>query len=741
MRTKERRFTPTEDDQVNRVALKFLKRISPAVCAVITGILVLFIGGVSLHNIAEKQSAEYKMQAMEQSLFIKEKIIRFIASNNTALQSLRNVILQKSPVSQAEFRKMAQGFFRKYDYINYITWAPSGVVHRVYPLGLNKNLLNVRIPRKVIHNITQSKDNLGVVVEVKHNQLFKFSLHSLLLPDELGSLSNGIVSLELDLKQFLKMEVLANSLLVLPFTLTDQQSSQSLLDATGGALLEAEDSYVTSVDVGKNSWRITTLIKDQHRFIGLSWLITIVLSLFLSAISYKALCVYRQRSEDVKAGAYRANYDLLTGLPNRYHFSRRLSETIAEAKREQNDFAIFFMDIDHFKHMNDQLGQGAGDTILTSFAHRLERAVKPNDLMARISGDEFVIVTKDVDDAIKADLLAEKLKKNLQQPIDFLGQQHFVSVSIGVAMYPIDGDDVPSLLHHADQAMYAAKRAGRNRHVFFNESMREQADIYMQMNEDILRGLEQGEFELHYQPVVNVKTSMVDICEALIRWNHPHKGLVLPDTFIPLAEKTGAVREIGQWAFAQACRDIRVFSENDIDVKISINHSMSEYYSNRAFERWKKTLNENNVSGDNFIFEIPEILLMDKKSTRMSVVTAMRKLGVQFAIDDFGTGHSAINYLRNYPADILKIDSSLIHGMLTNEKDRTLVDVVMILARSLGKKVVAEGVENNDMAALLKEMNCDYLQGHWLFEPKPIGKLIPYLHMHMYELEDQDEFD
>jgi len=585
MRTKERRFTPAQDDQVDKVGFKFLKRISPAVCALITGIVVLFIGGTSLHNITEKHTAEHKMQAMEQSLFIKEKIISFVASNNTALQSLRNVILQKSPVSQAEFRKMAQGFFRKYDYIKYISWAPSGVVHRIYPLGLNKNLLKARIPRKVIHNIAQSKDNLAIVVEVKHNQLFKFSLHSLLLPDQLGSLSNGIVSLELDLKQFLKMEALANNSVVLPFTLTDQQSSQSLLDATGGALLEAEDSYVTSVAVGKNTWQITTLIKDQQRFIGLSWLFTVVLSLLLSAISYKALCVYRQRSEDVKAGAYRANYDLLTGLPNRYHFSRRLSETITEAKREQNDFAVFFMDIDHFKHMNDQLGQGAGDTILTTFAHRLERAVKPKDLMARISGDQFVIVAKDIDDAIKADLFAEKLKKNLQQPIDFLGQQHFVSVSIGVAMYPIDGDDVPSLLHSADQAMYAAKRAGRNRHVFFNESMREQADIYMQMNEDILRGLEQGEFELHYQPVVNVKTSMVDICEALIRWNHPHKGLILPDTFIPLAEKTGAIREIGHWAFAQACRDIRVFREEDIDVKISINHSMSEYYSNRALER------------------------------------------------------------------------------------------------------------------------------------------------------------
>jgi len=455
----------------------------------------------------------------------------------------------------------------------------------------------------------------------------------------------------------------------------------------------------------------------------------------LSLLSYRVICIYKQRSVDVQAGAYRANFDLLTGLPNRYHFSRRLSETIEKAKQDQADFAVLFMDIDNFKKMNDQLGQGAGDALLTTFSSRLEFAAKSTDLVARISGDEFVFVAREVDDVIKADLLAEKLKKLLQQPIEFAGQQHFVTVSMGVAMYPIDGDNVPALLHHSDQAMYAAKRAGRNRHFFFNETMREQAESYLIIHQDLLRGLEAGEFELYYQPLLNIKSQKIDICEALIRWNHPQKGLVMPDKFITVAEQTGAIREIGNWAFSQACRDIRNFSDSDINIKIAINHSISEYYSNRAFERWKGILRENSVTGDRFIFEIPEALLMDKKSVRMNVVTAMRKMGVQFAIDDFGTGHSAINYLRNYPADILKIDSSLIQGMQTNAKDRTLVEVVLILAKSLGKIVVAEGVEDDEVAAHLKELDCDYLQGNWLLEPKSINLLIPFLHQHMFEQE------
>ena len=204
-----------------------------------------------------------------------------------------------------------------------------------------------------------------------------------------------------------------------------------------------------------------------------------------------------------------------------------------------------------------------------------------------------------------------------------------------------------------------------------------------------------------------------------------------------MAEQTGAIRDIGNWAFGQACRDIRRLNEGEINVKIAINHSISEYYSNRAFERWKRILSENYVTGDNFIFEIPEALLMDKKSIRISVVNAMREMGVEFAIDDFGTGHSAINYLRDYPAEILKIDSSLIQGMQLNDKDRTLVEVVLTLAKSLGKVVVAEGVENDIVAEQLKQLNCDYLQGNWLLEPIPIKRLIPYLHQHMFELEDR----
>jgi diguanylate cyclase (GGDEF)-like protein len=713
-----------------------VKRHAPAFMASMIGFIVMLIASAFLYVISEKNFASQSVSALQQSYWVQNQLTGFINENNDVLHKVRAFVINNPTPTDRKFRSFSQGINLTNPFVKMIAWSPAGKVKNIYPLGLNKHLLNTDQEMTAIDRIESSAANLAY--RLTNNELLMLRVDSFLYPNKLDSNGNGVITLEIDLYNYLKSIMFSEDTVLFPFYIKDLQNSNSLFRFLEQGVDEADVSETTILNAVGFHWQISTYVKpDDTVSLGFGALLSLLLALLMSLTSYRIICSYKQRSVDVKAGAYRANFDLLTGLPNRYHFSRRLKETLEEAQREQTDFAVFFMDIDHFKQMNDALGHGAGDTILTEFSTRLEFAAKNTDIVARISGDEFVFVAREVDDVIKADLLAEKLKKHLQQPIEFAGQQHFITVSMGVAMYPIDGADAPSLLHHSDQAMYAAKRAGRNRHFFFNEGMREQAETYLTIHQDLLRGLEAGEFELYYQPVLNVNSESVDICEALIRWNHPDKGLVMPDKFIPVAERTGAIREIGNWAFGQACRDIREFIDGDIDIKIAINHSISEYYSNRAFERWKRILKENSVTGDRFIFEIPEALLMDKKSIRMSVVTAMRKMGVQFAIDDFGTGHSAINYLRNYPADILKIDSSLIHGMQKNSKDRTLVEVVLTLARSLGKVVVAEGVENDIVAAQLKELHCDYLQGNWLLEPKPIQRLIPYLHQHMFELEER----
>jgi len=720
-----------------------IKPHGPLFFATIIGMLAMIALGMFLYVLNEKHAATDKIEVITQANMVQSLLGDFISDNRDILHQYHLAVSTTQKMSNKKFRDLAEPLAQRHPYIKLMALTRGNTVANVYPLGLNQNLIGMRVENQLLKKFGKEK---GFLIEYTDSSAQQQS--SLVLYQRLYSstainstiINQDLLMLELDLYHYLKSEIFRDKLKLQPFRLIslDANTRDKLFELGKAADFEDTKSYKLKVSFADVNWQIETVLKERSLEQSIwGWLGALALSVFLAVSSHRFICAYQQRSVDVRAGAYRANYDLLTGLPNRYHFSRRLRELIEEAQREQSDFAIFFMDIDHFKHLNDQLGQGAGDVILTEFSARLEMAAKSTDLVARISGDEFVYVAHEVDDVIKADLLADKLKKQLQQPIEFAGQQHFLTLSMGIAMYPIDGDDAPALLYHSDQAMYAAKRAGRNRHFFFNEGMREQADSYLLIHQDLLRGLEAGEFELYYQPVLNVETENVDICEALIRWNHPKNGLVMPDKFIPVAERTGAIREIGNWAFSQACRDIRSFSEGDINVKIAINHSISEYYSTRAFERWKRILSENFVTGDRFIFEIPEALLMDKKSVRMNVVTAMRKMGVQFAIDDFGTGHSAINYLRNYPADILKIDSSLIQGMKNNPKDRTLVEVVLTLAKSLGKVVVAEGVETQAVAEQLKELDCHYLQGNWLLEPKPINRLIPYLHQHMFELEER----
>ena len=725
-----------EASQLNLVEQVFSKQHTPLFLALTASLIVLLFSGLFIYIASEKSSAYERIHAIRQSASIKDQLIKITTQGESRLHDLRVAIVSSNPISETDFRIVSQNISQRNPYIKLLSWAPLGVVSRIYPLGLNKNLLARQVDLGAVARLRRHSENLIVKIEADRKEQTSLIMNSLLQTQDITRLGNGLLSLKIDLYQYLRESVTEHTL---PFVVKERYRAVNVfeegkLDQSNFDSLESIYFYASDVH-----WEVHTQIKTEPlNDLTLNWAFALLLALLIGGAGYRACSAYQQRSVDVQAGAYRANFDLLTGLPNRYHSSRKLKECIEEAQREQTDFALFFMNIDHFKHINDQLGSGVGDAVLTEVSARLGFIANSNDIVARLSGDEFMLVARDVDDVIKADLLAEKIKKVFHQPINFSAQQHFITLSIGISMYPIDGEDVHTLLHHSDQAMHESKRAGRNRHFFFNDSMSEQAETYLAIHEEMLRGLKAGQFELYYQPVLNVLTQSVDYCEALIRWNHPNRGLVMPDKFISVAERTGAIRDIGNWAFSQACRDIREFAAGDIKLKISINHSVNEYNSHRSFERWESILSENFVTGDQFIFEIPEMLLIDKKSVRLNVVAAMRKLGVQFAIDDFGTGHSFINYLRNYPADIIKIDSSLIASMLTNSMDRTLVEVVLTLAKSLGKVVVAEGVESEEVAAALKKLECDYIQGNWFIEPKPIDRVIPYIHQHMFYVEEQN---
>ncbi|WP_277253085.1 putative bifunctional diguanylate cyclase/phosphodiesterase [Neptunomonas phycophila] len=456
------------------------------------------------------------------------------------------------------------------------------------------------------------------------------------------------------------------------------------------------------------------------------WGLSVVVSGFIACGVFLLGRVYNDKTRAVNTANYRANYDVLTGLPNRYHFSQRLNSLIREVKREEQGFAVFFIDIDYFKQINDSAGHAIGDQLLIEFSDRLKQSARDSDIVARLAGDEFVVVLRNIEDVIQADLLAEKMQKKITQPFNMNNRQYSISASMGIAMYPLDGDDVSSLLLHSDQAMYAAKRAGRNGYFFFNEGMQDEAEHFLDVHNNILKGIQENQFVLHYQPIMSLNSGRIVKCEALIRWKHPDKGLMQPDEFIPIAERTGAIRELGNWVLKQACKDQRKFMENDIDIQIAINRSVNEFYSTRAYEKWKAIIRENGIDCRKLVFEITESLFMDKHVNRINVVSALRKMGIEFAVDDFGTGYSAINYLRSYPVNYLKIDKSFIQDLLHDEQDRTLVEVIVKMGTALNIGVIAEGVENDGQVDVLRSFGCEYIQGYWLAPALPIEQAIAF---------------
>lgn len=456
------------------------------------------------------------------------------------------------------------------------------------------------------------------------------------------------------------------------------------------------------------------------------WFIGALCSLSVALATYLILLNYREKLLAIETANYRANYDVLTGLSNRYHFGQSLKETIAEHQRSQQQFALFFIDMDFFKEVNDDHGHHAGDELLRLFSARIVACTRGSDIVARLAGDEFVVVVKHIDNATQAEVIAEKLQQCLCEPYRVLDHQVSVTHSLGISLYPNDGTTMDTLLQNADRAMYEAKRAGKNRIFFFNDDLMLEVKQHVKLHSEILEGIRSGQFELYLQPIMNIQKGVLCKCEALVRWNHRDRGMISPLEFIPVAEQTGAIRPLGEWVLREACRLIKQLEARGIDIQVSINRSVAEFHASQADENWLNVLAEHRVDTHKVIFEITESLLMDGADNQLNKIHNLRNLGVAFSIDDFGTGYSAINYLRNYPVDFLKIDKSFIQDLLQDEQDRTLVEVIIKMGQTLGIQVVAEGVENQAQFRQLKRLGCDYVQGFYLGRPMPFEAFVKF---------------
>ena len=419
----------------------------------------------------------------------------------------------------------------------------------------------------------------------------------------------------------------------------------------------------------------------------------------------------------------RANFDVLTQLPNRDMFRDRLSQEIKKSDRTGQPLALMLIDLDQFKEVNDTLGHDMGDILLQEAARRILNCVRESDTVARLGGDEFTVVLSQLANASHAEDIAQKIIKRLSEPFTLNDEIAHISASLGITLYPIDALDIDSMMRNADQAMYVAKNNGRNRYSHFTASLQETAQKRLRLTNDLRTALAGQQFRLHFQPIVDLHTDRIHKAEALLRWQHPVRGMVSPAEFIPLAEETHLIVEIGVWIRREAliwCE--RWNNLNPDGFQISINKSPVEFMDDSDSDRvesFVKELSDHGLCGKNFVFEITEGLLLNADSRINTKLMALRDAGIQVSIDDFGTGYSSLSYLKKLDIDYLKIDQSFVRNLERDSNDMALCEAIIVMAHKLGLKVIAEGVESLAQRDFLTRAGCDYGQGYLFSRPVP----------------------
>ncbi len=413
-----------------------------------------------------------------------------------------------------------------------------------------------------------------------------------------------------------------------------------------------------------------------------------------------------------------AYYDALTGLPNRALLMDRLEQMIARLERHGGKFALFYIDLDRFKFVNDTLGHAAGDLLLGQAARRMAESLRRSDTLARLGGDEFVLIIEDAKAVRDLDVIAEKIIDAMQQVFHVESREIFINASIGISLYPDDGTDVATLTRNADVAMYRAKQAGRGRFMFYAAAMNLENDRRMSMEAALRRGIERGEFLLHYQPRMELRSDRIRGFEALLRWCKPDEGLVSPGEFIPLAEETGLIVPLGYWVIEAACRQLRAWRDLGYrDIGIAINLSARQFQDDRLAERIAAVLRELALPAEHVEFELTESILMGNADWSLQQIERLCALGVTIAIDDFGVGYSSLGYLKRFPISALKIDRTFVQDIAEDPEDAAIVRAVISLGEALQIKVVAEGIETEAQHEFLVAHGCEEGQGYLYGRP------------------------
>jgi diguanylate cyclase (GGDEF)-like protein/PAS domain S-box-containing protein len=443
-----------------------------------------------------------------------------------------------------------------------------------------------------------------------------------------------------------------------------------------------------------------------------------------SVLVFRDVSKARAMAEQI---AHSAEHDFLTGLPNLLLLSDRVGQAIASAQRSLRKVGVLLLDMDGFKHINDSLGHPTGDKLLQSVANRMSSFVREPDTVARGSGDQFVVLLQDLGGPEDAAIVAKRLLKSVEEPHTIDSHTLHVSASIGLSIYPDDGLDAEALIKNADTAMYQAKDYGRHSYRFFLPEMNVRAVERQSIEEDLRCALERKEFTLHYQPKINLATGAITGAEALIRWNHPGRGMVPPLQFIPIAEDCGLIVPIGAWVLREACTQAKAWADAGLPpMTMAVNVSAIQFRSEGFLDRMFATLSEIGIDPRSLEVEITESVLMKHAEVATTILHALRDKGVRVSVDDFGTGYSSLSYLRKFPLDSIKIDQSFVRQIALKPEDAGIVSAIISMGQSLNLRVIAEGVETAGDLAFLIEHHCDEAQGYLFSRPLPAGDLVSW---------------
>jgi diguanylate cyclase (GGDEF)-like protein len=503
------------------------------------------------------------------------------------------------------------------------------------------------------------------------------------------------------------------------------------ISATGGAArIRLAQTLVQDLLAAEDA-QLAARTAQSGRSSDLSVVTSAVAALFnlglLGVVILLARREIRERRQAEEVVKFAATHDPLTGLPNRVLLAERVNRAVAAAKSQDRNTAVLFIDLDRFKNINDALGHEAGDRLLQNVADRLVRCVRRSDTVARQGGDEFVVLVEAFQTARDLTQVAEKILAEVAGPMTVYGKEFQITASVGISTFPADGEDLRALLKNADIAMYRAKQQG-NAYQFYAQQMSVHSVERLELEAALRQARERDELRLHYQPKIDSRTGRVTGIECLLRWQHPKLGIIQPDQLVPLAEETGLIVSIGKWALRAACLQARAWAAQGLPLfRMAVNLSARQFMSATLLDDVTETIAGTGMDPRLIEFEVTESMMMREPEEAVKLLRNLKAIGVRLTIDDFGTGYSSLAYLKRLPIDCVKIDASFVRGIPVDASDVAITETVIAMSRSLGLRVVAEGVETRDQARFLEQRGCDEMQGFHFSRPLPAEDMAAYL--------------